>query len=358
MNTGKLQKNTLENYVFLLHADYSGKKQEAAIPKRDGGTLFMEKDIAQAPQKAQRTHVAFRTAGRKLWKYRAYYVLMLPAVIYVAIFCYVPMYGLQIAFKDYRPVLGYLGSPWVGLKHFVSFFQGAYFWMLLRNTLALTLYSLIAGFPIPIVLALLLNEVNQKFRKVSQTILYAPHFISVVVLVGIMKLVFSPSIGLVNNALELLGMERIYFMVSPSAFPHLYVWSGIWQEMGWSAVIYIAALAGVDPGLHEAARIDGASRMQRILHINLPAILPTIMILLIMWIGSLVSVGYEKIYLMQNDLNIQVSEVISTYVYKRGIINTNYSFSTAVGIFNNVVNIILLVLANAFSKKVSETGLF
>lgn len=296
--------------------------------------------------------------GKQILKHRSYYILMLPAIIYVAIFCYGPMYGIQIAFQDFRPVLGYSGSPWVGLKHFINFFNGANFWRLIRNTLYLTTYSLVAGFPIPIILALLLNEINEKLRKPIQTILYAPHFISVVVMVGILNLVFSPSIGIVNNVIAALGGERIYFMTEPSAFRHLYVWSGIWQELGWNAVIYIAALSTVDESLHEAARIDGASRLQRIWYINIPTILPTIVILLIMKIGSMASIGYEKIYLLQNDLNVEVSEVISTYVYKRGIINTNYSFSTAVGLFNNLINILLLLLANFFAKKTTETSLF
>ena len=296
--------------------------------------------------------------GKQILKHRSYYILMLPAIIYVAIFCYGPMYGIQIAFQDFRPVLGYSGSPWVGLKHFINFFNGANFWRLIRNTLYLTTYSLVAGFPIPIILALLLNVINEKLRKPIQTILYAPHFISVVVMVGILNLVFSPSIGIVNNVIAALGGERIYFMTEPSAFRHLYVWSGIWQELGWNAVIYIAALSTVDESLHEAARIDGASRLQRIWYINIPTILPTIVILLIMKIGSMASIGYEKIYLLQNDLNVEVSEVISTYVYKRGIINTNYSFSTAVGLFNNLINILLLLLANFFAKKTTETSLF
>ena len=303
-------------------------------------------------------HTELRGIGKKIWKYRAYYVLMLPAIIYVAIFCYGPMYGIQIAFKDFKPVLGYDGSPWVGLKHFINFFGGANFWRLIRNTLYITTYSLIVGFPIPIILALLLNEVKEKVRKPVQTILYAPHFISVVVMVGILNLVFSPTFGIVNNVIEMLGGERTYFMVEPSAFRHIYVWSGIWQKMGWNAVIYIAALSTVDEELHEAARIDGASRLQRIWYINIPTILPTILILLIMQIGSIASVGYEKIYLLQNDLNVEVAEVISTYVYKRGIVNTNYSFSTAVGLFNNLINVLFLFVANFFAKKTTDTSLF
>ena len=326
-----------------------GRKKGRGGPGRGGAMGRVEKSGRGG---------AMRRIGKSIWKHRAYYVLMLPAVIYVAIFCYGPMYGIQIAFQDFRPVLGYSGSPWVGFKHFIEFFQGPNFWRMLSNTLTLTLYSLVVGFPIPILLALLLNEVKEKFRKPVQTILYAPHFISVVVMVGILNLIFSPSMGLVNNIIQALGGESVYFMTQPGAFRHIYVWSGIWQEMGWNAVIYIAALSTVDEELHEAARIDGASRLQRIWYINIPWILPTIIILLVMRVGSLASVGYEKIYLMQNDLNIEVSEVISTYVYKRGIVNTNYSFSTAVGLFNNLINILLLVLANLFARKTTKTSLF
>jgi len=286
------------------------------------------------------------------------YFFLLPAVAYVATFCYAPMYGIQIAFKDYRMSLGVAGSRWVGFQHFVNFFNGYNFWTLLKNTLFLSLYSLVVGFPIPIIVALIINELKGKYKTVVQTILYAPHFISTVVLVGMMTIMFSLSSGVVNSIISELGGEKIYFMGSPQYFRHLYVWSGVWQGMGWSAIIYIAALAGVDPGLHEAASIDGATRMQRIIHINIPSILPTIIITLILKIGSLISVGYEKTFLMQTDLNIDVSEVISTYVYKRGIVNMNYSFSAAVGLFNNVINIILLVLANKISDKVTKTSLF
>ena len=311
---------------------------------------------------AASTSSARASRGRRLWndikQAKTYYLLMLPALIYVLIFCYQPMYGLQIAFKDYKGVFGISGSPWVGLTHFISFFKGYYFWRLMKNTLIISLYSMVVSFPLPIILALLLNEVTSKLRKASQTILYAPHFISTVVLVGMINVMFSPSIGVVNHLIEALGGERVYFLAQPSTFRHIYVWSGAWQETGWGAVIYIAALAGVSPELHEAATIDGASRLQRMIHINLPSILPTIMILLIMRIGSLVNVGYEKVYLLQNSLNQEVSEVISTYVYKRGILNTSYSFSSAVGLFNNIINVALLLLANAFSRKATETSLF
>lgn len=294
----------------------------------------------------------------RIWKHRHYYLMLLPAVVYVILFNYVPMYGLQIAFKDYKMSLGVAASRWVGFQHFMDFFNGYSFWSLLENTLLLSLYSLVVGFPIPIIVALILNELKGKYKKGVQTILYAPHFISTVVLVGMISVMFSVSSGAVNTILSELGLERVYFMGSPKYFRHLYVWSGVWQGMGWSAIIYLAALAGVDPGLHEAASIDGASRIQRIIHINIPCILPTIIITLILRMGSIISVGHEKVYLLQTDLNIDVSEVISTYVYKRGIVNMNYSFSTAVGLFNNLVNVTLVLLSNKISKKVSGTGLF
>ncbi len=290
--------------------------------------------------------------------HRAYYLLMLPALVYVLVFNYAPLYGLQIAFKNYKGYLGIINSPWVGLDHFETFFSGVYFGRLMRNTLILSLYSLFASFPLPIILALLLNEVNERFGKITKTILYAPHFISTVVLVGIINTMFSPSIGVVNKIIEMLGGESIYFLGDPGVFRHLYVWSGIWQGTGWSAVIYIAALAGVSPELHEAATIDGANRLQRIWYINIPCIMPTIIILFIMSMGQLVSIGYEKVYLLQNSLNQEVSEVISTYVYKHGIIKPNYSYTAAIDLFNNVINLVMLCLANGISRKLSDTSLF
>ena len=218
---------------------------------------------------------------------------------------------------------------------------------------------MVITFPIPIIIALILNEVrSNKLKRFSQTVLYAPHFISTVVLVGMIGAMFAKDTGIVNTFLEAIGLERYYFLGEPEAFRHLYVWSGVWQNAGWSAIIYIAALSSVDPSLHEAAIVDGASRFQRIIHINLPSIMPTIIIMLIKAVGYIASLGYEKVFLLQNDLNIEVSEIISTYVYKRGIVSANYSFSAAVGLFNNVVNVVLILLANKISKKVSDTSLF
>jgi putative aldouronate transport system permease protein len=284
---------------------------------------------------------------------------MIPAFVFVAIFNYGPMYGVQIAFRNYMGVLGVMGSPWVGFTHFTNFINGFFFTTLFRNTLVLSVYELVAGFPLPIILALMINELRDtRFRKTVQTILYAPWFISTVVLVGMINSLFSPSMGIVNHFREFIGLERVFYIVQPTVFRHMYVWSGVWQGVGWSSIIYVAALSSVDPQLHEAAVIDGASRIKRIWYINIPTISPTIIILLILAIGNIISIGWEKVFLMQNDLNVGVSEVISTFVYKRGIINTNYSFAAAVGLFNNVANIIMLVIANFFARKVSQTSLF
>lgn len=294
----------------------------------------------------------------RIWECRHYYLLVLPALLYVIIFNYVPMYGLQIAFKNFKVPLGIAGSKWVGFKNFIDFFNSYNFKDLFVNTFAISFYSILVGFPIPIIVALILNELGGKFKKGVQTILYAPHFISTVVIVGIMNIMFSPTIGVVNTLISKFGGESIYFMANPEYFRHMFVWSGVWQGMGWGAIVYLAALSAVDPELHEAASIDGATRLQKIIHINLPTIKPTIIIMLIMKLGQVATVAYEKVYLLQNELNIEVSEVISTYVYKRGLINNDYSFSTAVGLFNNIINIIMLLLANHISKKYSETSLF
>ena len=311
--------------------------------------------MKEKTKKVKSTKVKLST---RMWKSRYYYLMLLPALTYVLIFNYVPMYGLQIAFKNFKLVLGYADSPWVGFQHFIDFFNGYSFKSLIFNTFALSIYSLVVGFPIPIIVALILNELKGGYKKFVQTVLYAPHFISTVVLVGIMTTLLSPSYGVVNTILETLGMERVYFMAEPGLFRHLYVWSGVWQGMGWGAIVYLAALAGVDPTLHEAAEIDGATRIQRIIHINIPTIMPTIIIMLILQMGKIASIGYEKVYLMMNDMNVSTAEVISTYVYKRGLISNNYSYATAVGLFNNIINVTMLLIANKISQKVSETSLF
>ncbi|MEA4824123.1 MAG: ABC transporter permease subunit [Clostridiaceae bacterium] len=300
-----------------------------------------------------------KSVWRRIFMNRQYYYLLIPAVIWYAIFAYGPLYGLQIAFKNFSGAKGIWESSWVGLRHFKLFFNSYYFPVLIKNTLSISLYSLIAGTPIPILVALMLNEVrNAKYKKFVQTVMYAPHFISTIVLVGIIIIVLSPSTGIINYMLKALGLESRYFMTSPTAFRHIYVWSGIWANTGWNAIIYLAALSGVNPELHEAATIDGATRMQRIWYLNIPTIMPTFTILLILNAGSVMNVGYEKVYLLQNDLNQTTSEVISTYVYKRGLQNAEYSFSAAVGLFNNVINFLLLLIVNGIAGKVSDTSLF
>lgn len=288
------------------------------------------------------------------------YVFLVPAVVYIATFMYAPMYGLIIAFKDYSPSKGILGSSWAGFKWFETFFSTPRFWQILKNTLTLSLYSLIVGFPFPVILALIINGIgNMKAKRFCQTITYMPYFISTVVLVGMMSVFFSPRSGFVNTLLSMVGGSGdTFFMGEEKYFRHMYVWSGIWQSMGWSSIIYIAALSGVSQELHEAAMIDGANKFKRVLHVDLPAILPTIIILLVMNCGHILGVGYEKVYLMQNSLNISQSEVISTYVYKMGLEQQRYSYSTAIGLFNNVINFTLLVCVNKISNKLSGTGLW
>jgi putative aldouronate transport system permease protein len=287
------------------------------------------------------------------------YLLISPVVAYFIIFHYLPMYGVQIAFKDFSAVKGIWDSPWVGMKHLNRFFNSYYFWRLIRNTVEIGVYQLAVGFPIPIILALMINEARAKFfKRFVQTVTYAPHFLSVVVLVGMLYIFLSPSSGILNHLLQLFNLEPIAFLSEPAWFKSIYVWSGVWQEMGWSSIIYLAALSGIDPHLHEAARVDGAGRLRRIWHINLPGIRPTIMILLILSIGSIVSVGFEKIYLMQNDMNMLSSDVIATYVYRSGILGAQFSFSAAVGLFNAVINFVMLVVVNGIARRAGATSLW
>ena len=289
------------------------------------------------------------------------YLLMLLPVIYLIIFKYVPMYGVQIAFKNYRAVDGMLRSPWVGMKHFNTFFSSYMFTRLMTNTLTLSVYSLIAGFPMPILLALLLHYIPMKrFKKIIQSVSYAPNFISTVVMCGLVILFLGERNGLLNNIISTLGGERIGFMAKPDLFSSVYVWSGVWQFMGFGSIIYIAALAGVDPQLHEAAIVDGASIIKRIWHIDLPSILPTIVILLVLNVGQLLNVGFDKVLLLQNQLNLSRSEVISTYVYKVGILNAlgDFSYPAAIGLFTSVINLILLTSVNYLAKRLSGNSLW
>lgn len=287
------------------------------------------------------------------------YMFLLIPVACVIIFNYVPMYGITLAFKDYKIKQGILGSPWAGGKYFMQFFSSPNFGLTLKNTLVLSLYSLAAGFPMPILLALCLNEVKQQwFKKLVQMVSYAPYFISTVVMVGMMIQLLNARSGFVNELISMLGGTPVDFMAIPGLFRTLYVWSGVWQGMGYSAIIYIAALSNADPSLYEAAVIDGANRLQKIIHIDIPAIVPTMTLLLIMSLGNIMSVGAEKVYLMQNNLNLLTSETISTYVYKIGLISGQFSLSTAVGVFNSVVNFVLIVIVNTVARHVGETSLW
>lgn len=269
------------------------------------------------------------------------------------------MYGLQIAFKNFSPALGIQGSPWVGLRYFEQFFNSFYFWTAISNTVVISLYEIVAAFPVPIILALILNNIpSRKYKKTVQLVTYAPHFISTVVLVGLIHIMLSPTTGAVNKILEALGAEAIFFMQEPRLFKTIYVFSGVWQSMGYASIIYLAALSGVDPQLHEAAIVDGATKLQRIWNIEIPTLVPTMLILLILNVGRLFTVGFEKVYLMQNPLIINTSEIIATYVYRTGILQGRFSFATAVGLVNAVANFIMLYLFNRFAKRVGQVSLW
>lgn len=287
-----------------------------------------------------------------------YLMLILP-IIYFLVFCYAPMWGLMISFQNYNPFKGLLGSEWVGLENFRKFVGSMDFWPLLRNTFIINIYSVLFAFPCPILFALLLSEVRWlPFKKTVQTITYLPHFISTVVIVSMLTLLLSPSDGFVNNIISQLGGEPRYFMGRPEYFRAVYILSGIWSGTGWGSIIYLAAITSVDVTLYDAALIDGANRYQRIRHITIPCISSTISFMLIMRLGQMFSVDFEKVFLMANDANRSVADVLSTYVYRIGIIKSNYSFSTAVGFFNSIINLILVVGANRVVKKMTGSGIW
>lgn len=286
------------------------------------------------------------------------YLFILPMVIYVTLFSYLPMYGIQLAFKDYRAADGIWGSAWVGFKHFKTFFESYQFWDLLRNTLGLSIYSLVAGFPLPIIFALCLSYVTRKnYKKFSQMVTYAPHFISTVVYCG-MILIFLSSDGVINQILMLLGFDPAGFLSNPKMFRHIYVWSGVLQNIGWGSIMYISVLTSVSEELHEAAKMDGANLFQRMLYIDIPSIIPTMVIMLIMRTGEIMDVGFEKVFLLQNDINLQYSEIISTYVYKIGVLGGQFSYSSAISLFNNAINLLLLVAVNAIARRNSDNSLW
>ena len=297
-----------------------------------------------------------RKSFRKHWQL---YLIVIPPILFFLIFKYYPILNAVLAFKDYNVTKGIWGSPWIGFKNFELFFDNPMFWTLVKNTIYISLYQLIIGFPIPILLALALNEVRSaKFKRLVQMVTFAPYFISTVVMVSMIMLFLAPRLGFFNTALNALGLDSINFLGEPGMFRSIFVWSDVWQSTGYAAVIYLAALAGIDPVLYEAAKVDGASRIQKIIHVDLPGLLPTITIILILNVGNIMGLGFEKIYLLQNPLNTVTSEIISTYVYKVGLLNANYSFATAVGLFNSLINLCLLVFVNSLAKRVSNNSIW
>lgn len=286
------------------------------------------------------------------------YMMALPVLVYYAVFHYAPMYGVIIAFKKFSPAAGIMGSPWVGLQYFREFIESIYFWRLLNNTLMINVYELIFGFPAPIIFALLINEVkNRLFKKTVQTITYLPHFISVVVICGII-VDFVSSNGIINDLIVFFGGERSNLLSRPELFKTIFVSSGIWAGVGWGTIIYLAAMSGINPEIYEAAKIDGAGRFKQVWHVTLPGIAPTIVILLILRIGHMMDVGWQKVILLYNPLIYETADVISSYVYRRGIEQASYSFSSAVGLFNSIINFILLIMANKISRQLKSTSLW
>ncbi|MCI1774943.1 MAG: ABC transporter permease subunit [Paenibacillus lautus] len=320
-------------------------------------TLFSKSKTVRAPS-GKRSEIG-RVAYRSFRRHWQLYLLVIPPVLYFIIFKYLPMANAVLAFKNYNVMKGIWGSPWVGTQYFEMFFRNPAFVTLIKNTLYISFYQLIVGFPIPILLALALNEVKSaRFKKTVQMVTYAPYFISTVVMVSIIMLFLSPRLGIVNTIAGALGFEAVNYLGEPGMFRTIYVLSDVWQTMGYSAVIYLAALAGVDPSLYEAAKVDGANRFQKILNVDLPGILPAAVIILILSVGNIMALGFEKMYLLQNPLNLSSSEIISTYVYKIGLLNANYSFATAVGLFNSLINLVLLLIVNAIAKRASNTSLW
>lgn len=313
------------------------------------------------------THIIASTVRNKprhqLWrrivsKYEFYIMLAIPFIWYI-VFKYFPMYGIQIAFKDFSASRGINASPWVGFKHFERFFESSYFWELLWNTISLSLYSLVVGFPIPILLALVIYEIhNKSLKKWVQNVTYIPHFLSLVVIVGMLNVFLDLKTGKVNQLLVLFGVDPIPFMRKAEWFQTIFVSSDVWQHMGWSSIIYLAALSGIDPTQYEAAKMDGATRFQRVLHISLPGLLPTIMIMFILQMGHLMDVGFEKALLMQNPVNASKGEILATFVYKNGIQQGQFSYTAAASLFNSVIDFVLLIAVNAWARKKTESSLW
>ncbi|MFI6680895.1 ABC transporter permease [Kribbella sp. NPDC050470] len=319
--------------------------------------------VGEAPAQQRRRRRRERTTvtglRRSLRRHWTLYLLMVVPLVWFVVFKYIPMSNAVLAFKNYNVVAGIWGSQWTGLRNFELFFQNPVFWTLLKNTFLLSVYTVAASFPLAIVLALALNEIRTGlFKKSVQLVTYAPYFISTVVVVSMTILVLSPRLGIVNEGLGFFGVPAVDFLGNPDYFRHIYVWSDVWQTTGYSAVIYLAALAGIDPALHEAAKVDGAGRLRRIMHVDLPGIMPTAVIILVLAVGNIMAIGFEKAFLLQNPLNLSESEIIATYVYKTGLLNADFSLATAVGLFNSVINLVLLLGVNMVAKRITGNGLW
>lgn len=315
--------------------------------------------VIPAPASKAGSTSRLRRLRRNIWRDRYLFLLISPVVVYYIVFHYVPMYGAIIAFKDFSPGEGILGSPWVGLENFRTFFESFYFVRVVKNTFLLSLYSLLWGFPVPIIFALLLNELrHQLFKRSVQTISYLPHFISVVVVTGMIVKFVSPNDGVINKGLGAIGVGPIDFLSQPEWFRTIFVASEIWQGFGWGAIIYLAALAGIDPSLYEASDVDGATRWQKAWFVTLPSLVPVMVILLILNLGNLMVVGFEKVLLLYNPATYETSDVIQTYIYRRGIISADFSLAAAIGLFNSTINLILLVTVNRLARRFSETSLW
>lgn len=318
--------------------------------------MMVQQQMASVVNKKNNNIFAQLSKDFRINKYK--YIIVLPAIIYFILFSYKPMYGIIIAFKEYRPTLGIMGSPWVGLRQFHDFFTDVYFLRVMTNTVVISLYSIIFGFPAPIILALLLNEIRSSlFKRTVQTISYLPHFISMVIVCGLIRQ-FCLTDGAINDILQHFTRQRVPLLQEPNLFRPIYIISGIWQETGWGTIIYLAALAGIDQEQYEAARIDGAGRLKQIMFITLPGLIPTIVVLFILRMGGILNVGFEKILLLYGPTTYVKADVISTYVYRKGLLEGSWSYTTAVGLFNSLVNILFLLVTNFISKKVNETGLF
>ncbi|MGZ0152905.1 ABC transporter permease [Kribbella sp. WER1] len=314
---------------------------------------------ARPKRRRRRERAGIKGFRRSLRRHWTLYLLMVVPLIWFAVFKYVPMSNAVLAFKSYNVVKGIWGSPWIGSQNFELFFHNPVFWTLVKNTFVLSVYTVAASFPLAIVLALALNEARQGlFKRTVQLVTYAPYFISTVVVVSMTILVLSPRLGIVNEGLGFFGVSAIDFLGNPDYFRHIYVWSDVWQTTGYSAVIYLAALAGIDPALHEAAKVDGAGRLRRIMHVDLPGIMPTAVIILVLAVGNIMAIGFEKAFLLQNPLNLSQSEIIATYVYKTGLLNADFSMATAVGLFNSVINLVLLLVVNTVAKRITGNGLW